>query len=38
METYSPREKVNRGVINQKEDKSDTNSIRNSVLEGFTCN
>lgn len=37
METYSPREKVNRGVMNQKEDKSDINSVRNPVVEGFAC-
>lgn len=38
METYSPRQKVNRGVMNLTEDKSDINSVRNPVVEGFTCN
>lgn len=37
METYSPREKVNREVLNQNEDKSDINSVRKPVVEGFTC-
>lgn len=38
METYSLREKVNSGVMNQKEDKSDINSVINPVVKGFTCN
>lgn len=38
MQTYSPREKVNRVGMHQKEDKSDINSVRNTVVEGFICN
>jgi len=35
MQTYSRREKVNRVDMHQKEDKSDINSVRNTVVEGL---